>query len=69
MVEGSVKSDQKDTIDTVKQEAAKIISDVNPKTCQIDISCKVGAGGDYIEIDGVVDIHNEEEKSIKHKSG
>lgn len=69
MIEGSAKADQKAEVDAFKKDVKPILAGINPKTVQMEVDVKLNEGSDFIEINEVIDIWNEEEQSIKHKEG
>jgi len=70
IIEGSVSADQSDAAEKFKKAAkAGPLSDINPRTANIDIEVKLQSGGPFIPITEVNDIFKQEEQSINHKAG
>eukprot|EP00347_Sterkiella_histriomuscorum_P014174 403361878 len=69
MIEGNVKQELKSNVEAFKKDLKPILQGINPKTVQLEVDVKLESGGDFIEIQEVVDIKDEEEHSIKHIEG
>jgi len=54
---------------TFNAKAKEILAGIDPRTAAVDIECAISVGANYVEIENVVDIWSQDEKSIPHKSG
>jgi len=50
-------------------KAKEILAGIDPRTAAVDIECAISVGAHYVDIENVVDVWTQEEKSIPHKSG
>ena len=70
MIEGEVSASKAENVnDLTKALNEGALKDVSPASYRFDIEVKPSTGGPFIPIKDLVDIYNQEDKSIEHKEG
>jgi thiol-disulfide isomerase/thioredoxin len=70
MIEGEVSASKAENVkDLTKALNEGALKDVSPGSYRFDIEVKPSTGGPFIPIKDLVDIYNQEDKSIEHKEG
>lgn len=70
MIEGEVSASKAENVkDLNKALNEGALKDVSPGSYRFDIEVKPSTGGPFIPIKDLVDIYNQEDKSIEHKEG
>ena len=70
MIEGEVSASKAENVkDLSKALNEGALKDVSPASYRFEIEVKPSTGGPFIPIKDLVDIYNQEDKSIEHKPG
>ena len=70
MIEGEVSASKAENVkDLNKALNEGALKDVSPASYRFEIEVKPSTGGPFIPIKDLVDIYNQEDKSIEHKEG